>query len=188
MTTLCLHALEFSSRAAYYVRVTGRLGRVILALTAFLALPGSLLGSDLVSAAIGHRSVSSASVQARFSMSGMAMHGVGSGPAENASRPLASDVSASSVETRLGAEAERPCEPGSMPSGCAAMGVCAVFTQAALTLPEWTEDPHVGDFAVAAGPASAVQSPELPPPRWSWSTSCNRSAVLAHTSVLASHS
>lgn len=167
MTTLCLHALELSGGAAYYVGVTSRLGRVFVALTAFLALQGSILGSDLVCAAFGHHSAMMAGPQGRSSMPGMPMHGVASGAAEDALPPMANAAVVSSMEARAGADAEGPCEHGSMPTDCAAMGACVVFTHAALRLHEWTADPHAGVFAATTGPASAIRSPELPPPRWS---------------------
>ena len=167
MTTLCLHALELSSPAAYNLGVTGRLGRVFVALIAFLALQGSIQGSDLACAAFGHHSVTMAGPEERSSMPGMPMHAVNSGAAEDASQAVANAAAISGVEASPGADAEGPCEHGRMPTDCAAMGACTVFTQAALRLQEWTADPHAGVFAVTTGPASAIRSPELPPPRWS---------------------
>lgn len=154
-------ALELFSCDAYYIGVINRFGRVLVALTAAVALQGSLLGGGAVCAVSGHHSADP-DVSARLAMSGMMP--AAALPAEYGS---SADVAPrADAVAPAGTGTEAPCGHQDMPRECAVMAACVVFAQSApVSLDESADAQARGVFWIAEAPRSATRLPELPPPR-----------------------
>lgn len=120
------------------------LSRTLLALAAFLALQGSILGSAAACALMQHHAAGTVAVSEMPDMS---------------STPVASANAPASGK-------EAPCEHDTAPTDCAAMPVCAAFVEsAAVRLYEASAlVTRVGPM-IASAPAYLAPPPEIPPPR-----------------------
>ena len=144
MPTPCLHgAGTFPHRRRIIQDMLRHLSRALLALTAFFALQGSILGSAAACALMEHRT------QGAGAMSEM------------------SDVSSEQVSSANAPSSGRDasCEHGTAPD-CAAMPLCAAFVEsAAVRLYEASAlVTRVGPM-IASAPAYLAPPPEIPPPR-----------------------
>lgn len=144
------HALStwrwnFPQRRRIIQDMLRHLARALLALTAFLALQGSILGSAPACARMEHRTQSAGAMRETLDVS--------------TSTPLASANAAASGK-------EAPCEHDTAPTDCAAMPACAAFAESAgVRLYEASAlVTRVGPM-IASAPAYLAPPPEIPPPR-----------------------